>query len=70
MSGAFRAKASASAEAEALPAEKDVQLGALQDCNAQMLQVRHIVEHELHHVAPVCMLEPDFLSIIPSPMVC
>jgi len=25
--------------AEALPAEKDIQLGALQDCNTQMLQV-------------------------------
>lgn len=38
--GVLRAKASVPAEAEALPAEKDVQLGALQDCNAQMLQVR------------------------------
>ncbi|KAL0022692.1 hypothetical protein WJX77_001932 [Trebouxia sp. C0004] len=32
------AKANVSTGAEALPAEKDIQLGALQDCNTQMLQ--------------------------------
>lgn len=34
-----RSKATVSTGAEALPAEKDIQLGALQDCNTQMLQV-------------------------------
>lgn len=34
-----RSKASVSTGAEALPAEKDIQLGALQDCNTHMLQV-------------------------------
>ncbi|KAL0035076.1 hypothetical protein WJX79_010085 [Trebouxia sp. C0005] len=34
----LRSKAPVSTEAEALPAEKDIQLGALQDCNTQMLQ--------------------------------
>ena len=34
-----RAKAAESSVTGALPAEKDIQLVALQDCNAQMLQV-------------------------------
>ena len=53
-----RSKASVSTGAEVLPAEKDIQLGALQDCNTQMLQVTPFRQTWPHCFPVSCSASP------------